>query len=93
MQPKLGQKIYCIFGDGIFKDTVGYLGKDSFIVSSFNSGTESDSWEWLFKAYDVQWFTNLAKAKKALIEQFAEDYEGKLKVTKMEDNWWQLEYC
>lgn len=92
-KPRLGTTVYCIYGDGIFKDTVGYLGKDSFIVSSFNTATENSSWEWEFDKYDIEWFTSIAKAKKALIDQFKDDYEGKLKVTKMEEDWWQLEYC
>lgn len=43
MKPKLGRKVYCIYGTGILVDTVGFVGKDSFIVDSFGSPTESDS--------------------------------------------------
>ena len=43
MKPKLGGKVYCIYGTGIAVDTVGFLGKDSFIIDSFGPATEMDS--------------------------------------------------
>ncbi len=46
MKPKLGRKVYCIYGDGILVDTVSFIGKDSFIIDSFGEETEPDSWEW-----------------------------------------------
>lgn len=93
MKPKIGRKVYCIYDTGIFVDTVGYIGKDSFIVDSFGGCTEEDSWEWYYDDYDEEWFTNLAKAKKALIEKYQPRYEGKLKVKKFEDDWYALEFC
>ena len=94
MKPKIGRKVYCIYQDGIFVDTVGYLGKESFIVDSINSGgTEDDSWEWNYEDYNVQWFTSLAKAKKALIERYQDRCEGKLKVTQITEDWYALEFC
>ena len=35
MKPRLGKKVYCLYNDEILVDTVGYLGKNSFILSSF----------------------------------------------------------
>lgn len=35
MKPKIGRKVYCIYGTGIMVDYVGYVGKDSFIVDSY----------------------------------------------------------
>lgn len=90
LKPKLGRTVYCIYEGGIFVDTVGYLGKDSFIVESFGSSTYEDSWRWYYCDYNRDWFTNLAKAKKALLEQ--EDNTGrlKLKIVKVYDDWYEV---
>lgn len=93
MKPKLGRKVYCIYGDGILVDTVGYLGKDSFILNSFGLATECDSWEWDYDDYDVQWFTNLKKAKEKLIEEYRDKVGGDLKVVKVSDFWYALDYA
>lgn len=91
-RPKLGQKVYCIYDHGIFVDTVAFLGKDSFIVDSFSRATNEDSWEWNYNDYNVRWFTNLTKAKKALIEKFKDRWDGKLKVVEVTDDWYELDY-
>lgn len=70
MMPKLGTKVYCIYGDEILVDTVGYLGKESFIINSIFDDTESDSWEWYYEEYEESWFTNLNKAKTKLKELY-----------------------
>ena len=90
LKPRLGRTVYCIYEGGIFVDTVGYLGKDSFIVDSFGSSTYEDSWKWYYDGYNKEWFTNLAKAKKALLEQ--EDNTGrlKLKIVKVYDDWYEV---
>ena len=51
MKPKIGRKVYCIYGTGIMVDYVGYVGKDSFIVDSYGVCKESDSWEWDYDLY------------------------------------------
>ena len=86
MKPKIGRKLYFIYGDGIFSDTVGFLGKYSFIVNSFNEGTNEDSCEWDYDDYNVQWFTTLVAAKKALIARF----EDKPKIVKVRDGYWSV---
>lgn len=92
MQPKLGQKVYFIYGTQIIKDTVGYLGKDSFVVNSIHDTcTERDSLIWDFEDYDVEWFTNLNKAKAALKNRF-DDYEGRLTFTKIFENVYDLNF-
>lgn len=93
MKPKLGRKIYCIYGTGILVDTVGFLGKDSFIIDNFGPSTKSDSLEWEYNMYDIEWFTNISKAKKKLISMYEDRYEGKLKVTKTSDTWYALKFC
>lgn len=93
MKPKLGRKVYCIYGDGILVDTVGFLGKDSFIIDSFGPVTKSDSWEWYYDDYETQWFTSLKKATEALINEWKDRYDGKLKITKITTDWYALEFC
>lgn len=93
MKPELGRKVYCIYGKGILVDTVGFLGKDSFIIDSFCLATESDSWEWDYDMYEQEWFTNLSKAKKKLIDNYKDKYEEKIKVIKVSDIWYELDFC
>lgn len=91
MKPKIGRKVYCIYGTGILVDTVGFLGRDSFIINSFNLLTESDSWEWDYNMYDEKWFTSLSKEKKKLIENNKDGDNKKLKIVKKSDTWYVLE--
>lgn len=93
MKPKLGRKVYCVYGKVILVGTAAYLGKDSFIIDSFGVETEPDSWEWDYDMYDKEWFTSLTKAKQKLIDNYKDRYDGKLKVTKMDDSWYTLEFC
>lgn len=90
-KPRIGTKVYCIYYDGIFVDTVAFLGKDSFIVDSFHGPTNEDSWEWNYCDYNIKWFTNFNKAKKALIELYKDRCDGKLKVVEVTGDWYELE--
>lgn len=87
MKPKIGTRIYCIYGDGILVDEVAFLGKESFIVASLSDDTEPDSWEWHYKDYEKIWFTSLAKAKKELRNLWG---EGIFKIIKVSDTWYQI---
>lgn len=91
LKPRLGKTVYCIYGDGIFVDSVGYLGKDSFIIEGFGGSTYEDSWEWYYDQYNSLWFTNLAKAKKALLEQMDNTGAYKFKIVKVYDDWYRVE--
>ena len=91
MKPRIGRKVYCIYDDGIFMDTAGYIGKDSFIVESVLDGTNEDSWRWFYDHYGVNWFTSLCKAKEELLRHFENCTGRKYKVVKVTDDWWQLE--
>ena len=90
LKPRLGRTVYCIYDNGIFVDTVGYLGKDSFIVESFGSSTYEDSWEWYYNQYNVDWFTNLAKAKKDLLTKLQDEYNCEFKIVKVYDDWYEV---
>ena len=93
VKPKLGRKVYCIYETGIMVDRVGYVGKDSFIVESYGLSTVPSSWEWNYDMYGKRWFTNLSEAKKVLIDIYKERYENKLKIVKIADDWYALEFC
>lgn len=92
MKPRLGRKVYCIYGQTILVETVGFLGKDSFIVENFGEDTYANSWEWSYDTYDKNWFTNLAKAKKELLARF-EDEGYNLKIVRFSGRggeWYEL---
>ena len=88
MKPKLGKKIYYIFGDGILVDKVGYLGKESFIIDSFDDCMIFETFEWRYDDYNIKWFTNIANAKKELRKLFGDQ---KIKIKKMGDDWYEAD--
>lgn len=93
MKPKLGTKVYCIYNDGFFVDTVGYLGKESFIINGFGGSTEEDSWEWNYDKYGQSWFINISEAKDKLFELYKDEYdaeESELIVKKINEDWYQI---
>lgn len=90
-KPKIGTKVYCIYKDGILVKTVGFLGKESFIVEGFGSFTNDDSWEWYYNDFEIDWFTNLTKAKKELQIRCEEEYGEKVRIKKCDDTWYQAE--
>lgn len=85
MKPKLGTKVYCIYGDGFFINTVGYLGIESFIISNFGDSTEKDCCELYYDKYSQNVFTDISKAKDKLFELYKNEYneeESELTVKK-----------
>lgn len=90
LKPKLGRTVYCIYHDAcIFTSTVAFLGEDSFIVDSFNNCTNEDSWEWSYGCYNLDWFTNLAKAKKYLRELLEETEGREFKIVKVDNDYYE----
>lgn len=66
MKPKLGQTVYVVdcFGIIAFKETVGYLGKRSFVVEDYTAYKR----EWQERSYACEgesWFASLEDLKKA----------------------------
>lgn len=64
MKPSIGRTVYCLYESDIYKEEVGYLGRDSFIVDDFSDLRRFDSLEWFYEEYQRTWFTSLARAKK-----------------------------
>ena len=73
--PAIGQKVWLIYEDCIFVDTVYCLGKDTFIIFSFNGNTKNDFWEWRYKDFGKRWFTNFEAAKEKLLSNYSEEYD------------------
>lgn len=81
--PRLGTTVYTLYGDYLTKDTIGFLGKDSFIIEDF-VGYESNSIEYKYSDYNVTWFTSLKKAKDALLSK------GKQLKKVLDDYHWEV---
>ena len=90
MKPKIGTKVYCIYWDGILVEEVAFLGKASFLITSFGGATNEDSWEWYYEDYNEKWFTDLEKAKEKLLSIAEERYEEKFKIKQIYDDWYEL---
>lgn len=69
MKPQVGTTVYCLWNNCILRHTVGYVGKQSFIIEAFRNDVEFSSLEWDYDEYDITWYKTLPKAKKALISQ------------------------
>ena len=67
LKPKLGQPIYFITYQSCTLTSVGYLGKDSFIIND-EYGYERCYQEWHYSDYNNCWFTSFEKAMEALKE-------------------------
>ena len=73
--PAIGQKVWLIYEDCIFVDTVYCLGKDTFIILSFNGNTKNDFWEWRYKDFGKRCFTNFEAAKEKFLSNYSEEYD------------------
>lgn len=76
--PKIGDVVYTLsqFDEGcISKETVGFVGKESFVLDNFQD-YNLDEVEQFYNDYNSTWFTSLAKAKKAALEEMREHKGG-----------------
>lgn len=94
MTPKLGEKVYVIYGNSISLEKVGYIGKDSFIIEAFESGVHFDFLEWNFADFEKNWFVSLTKAKEALLLEAKTlcRKNEKAKIVKLDKDYWEVEY-
>lgn len=72
MKPKLGRVIYTVSSSEIAEETVGYLGKDTFLVS--NHEDYSSGYEFAYSDYGETWFTSFEKAKSYCKKAFKVEY-------------------
>ena len=68
LKPRIGQPIYFLTDISCTLTTVGYIGKDSFIIDSPHPVMECYT-EWYYDSYNIEWFTDFNKAIKALKER------------------------
>ena len=93
MKPEIGTKVYCIYQDSILIENVEFLGAESFLIESFNSGTYEDSWEWYYEDYETEWFTDVEKAKEELRSRIIERYDDEnFDIIKVEDDYYEVDW-
>lgn len=94
MKPRVGRTVYCIYGNSILVEKVGYVGADSFIIESIWDCAKDDCVEWFYTDYEIEWFTSLANAKKVLISKYCGDCKVcKPRIEKAGINWYEIECC
>ena len=86
MKPKLGSEVYTIYQNQIYKEEVGYIGIDSFIVTGFEDKTDS---EYYYDEYNKRWFKTLEKAEEYIIKLFAKEYHCKAKIEQITEDTWE----
>lgn len=74
MKPKIGRVVYTVSTSyvEISEETVGYLGKDTFLVSNYED--YSSGYEFAYSSYGETWFTSFEKAKSYLKKAFKVEY-------------------
>ena len=72
--PRVGEKVYVIYGDEIYEEKVFAVGEKHFILESFRNTVEM---YWLQNLEDEggSWFFDLEKAKDELMSRYSDDYE------------------
>lgn len=91
--PSIGTKVYCIGPDheSIIKDTVMFLGAESFITSKFGDSYYEEGYHKHYCDYGTTWFTNVRSAKRFLRNYWREaDPLYKRKVKKISDDYWEV---
>ena len=82
MKPKIGDTVYTIYYDQIYRETVGYLGAESFIVECY---ADANNFEYNYDEYGTIWFKTLEKAMKQLHKNFG----NKKKIEQITNECWQ----
>lgn len=92
--PKIGSTVYILCIDPrkpwkteIFKAIVGYLGKGSFIIKGYRNKNLNDV-EQFYEYYNIDWFTDIKKAKKEMLKYHRNNYGGRWKVVTLYDFCW-----
>lgn len=89
--PKVGQTVYVIYGNGLYKETVKFIGKKSFITEAIKDVIAGryrpDFCEWDYEDKDCEWFTDLQEGKDEILSRFDDDYE----LVEYEKTFWEME--
>lgn len=85
--PEIGQKVYVIYEDCLFVETVYCLGKATFIIESYRANTRTDFWEWRYREYGIRWFTDFETAKETLLAKFTDEYD----LVEYSSKWYEVE--
>ena len=86
MKPKINQKVYIIYQNQIYEETVGYLGEHSFIINFYDSDWNS---EYEYDDYNKVWFRSLEKAKKELLKKYKK-YGCKVTIEQINQDTWEV---
>ena len=83
MKPKIGDAVYTVHWDQIYKEIVGYLGAESFIIEDYCDSYNS---EYEYSDYGTIWFKSLEKA----MEQLRKNYGRKKIIEQVTSDCWQI---
>ena len=72
--PRVGEKVYVIFGSEIYEEKVFAVGEKHFILETFRITVE-DYWLQKLEDKDQTWFFNLEDAKDELMAGYPDGYE------------------
>ena len=86
MKPKIGDIVYTIWHDQIYKEEVGYIGADSFLPTGFQYKDDS---EYYYDDYGEVWFKTLEKAMKKVSKTFRNKYHCKVKIEQITEDTWE----
>ena len=88
MKAKIGDKVYTIFQDAIYLETVKFVGENSFLIDGFESKYDS---EYKYDDYDETWFYDLEKAKTFLYNRLEEENpDSNIIVAQITDSLWEV---
>lgn len=91
-KPKIGDIVYtaCPTSWGIQKDKVGYIGEKAFIVEDFSEYRLFDSLHYYYEDYNETWFTSFSDARNKLINDMKQLSDGKIKIRKINNEYWEI---
>lgn len=98
MKPKNGREVFVIYHGAIYKEVIYALGKDFFVVgSTFDTG-KCDDYRcrvYYYNHYNHTWFTEISKAKSALLNDYRVLYGDAVELAKHGDSsdaYWEIRF-
>ena len=87
MKAKIGDKIYCIWNEQIYLETVEYIGEKMFLVEGYQNKYDA---EYTYSDYGITWFRDLEKAKKTLLKKLKKQYpKSKIIIEQTDNDVWE----